>query len=202
MCIRDRDNEIKNWKVANNQASDAEQDDEVTPEKLLEQLSISQEEEQSQQDAPSQQDQPKKRRNRQKEKLAKRDAAIAKMKEEAALEASKQPDLKKMEQESIDQLCELKKLKQFDIQPDGHCLFASILDQLKLRHDPKELDSDLDVAKLRSLSCNYVQKHRDDFIPYLFDEKSMQMKDIDEYTKAVSYTHLDVYKRQYLANAG
>ncbi|CAI2018744.1 OTU protein [Saccharomyces pastorianus] len=183
-----QENEIKNWKIVNNQASGPEEEDEVTPEKLLEQLSISQEEEHSQQDVPGQQDQPKKRRNRQKEKLAKRDAAIAKMKEEAALEASQQPDFKKMEQESIDQLCEVKKLKQFDIQPDGHCLFASILDQLKLRHDPKELDSDLNVRKLRSLSCNYVQEHRDDFVPYLFDEESMQMKDIDEYTKEIEHT--------------
>lgn len=134
-----QENEIRDWKIANNEVFDAEQEDEVTPEKLLEQLSISRDEKE-QQNVPvqqQQQGQTKKRRNRQKERLAKRDAAIAKMKEEAALEASKQPDLKKMEQESIDQLCELKKLKQFDIQPDGHCLFASILDQLKLRHDPK-----------------------------------------------------------------
>ncbi|CAI4500577.1 CPI_1c_G0023080.mRNA.1.CDS.1 [Saccharomyces cerevisiae] len=185
-----QENEIRDWKIANNEVFDAEQEDEVTPEKLLEQLSISRDEKE-QQNVPvqqQQQGQTKKRRNRQKERLAKRDAAIAKMKEEAALEASKQPDLKKMEQESIDQLCELKKLKQFDIQPDGHCLFASILDQLKLRHDPKELDPDLDVMKLRSLSCNYVQEHRDDFIPYLFDEETMKMKDIDEYTKEMEHT--------------
>ncbi|CAI4457916.1 BDN_1c_G0023520.mRNA.1.CDS.1 [Saccharomyces cerevisiae] len=185
-----QENEIRDWKIANNEVFDAEQEDEVTPEKLLEQLSISRDEKE-QQNVPvqqQQQGQTKKRRNRQKERLAKRDAAIAKMKEEAALEASKQPDLKKMEQESIDQLCELKKLKQFDIQPDGHCLFASILDQLKLRHDPKKLDQGMDVMKLRWLSCNYVQEHRDDFIPYLFDEETMKMKDIDEYTKEMEHT--------------
>ena len=91
-----------------------------------------------------------------------------------------------MEQESIDQLCELKKLKQFDIQPDGHCLFASILDQLKLRHDPKKLDQDMDVMKLRWLSCNYVQEHRDDFIPYLFDEETMKMKTLMSIRKSWS----------------
>ncbi|CAI4039367.1 hypothetical protein SMKI_08G0300 [Saccharomyces mikatae IFO 1815] len=187
-----QEDEIRAWKISNDQVSDVEQDDDVTPEKLLEQLSISQENEKDQQNTITQeiklQSQTKKRRNRQKERLAKRDAEIAKMKEEAALEASKQPDLKKIEQESIDQLCELKKLKQFDIQPDGHCLFASILDQLRLRHDPKELESDLNVMKLRWLSSNYVQKHRDDFIPYLFDEETMQMKDIDEYTKEMEHT--------------
>ncbi|CAI4063405.1 hypothetical protein SKDZ_08G0290 [Saccharomyces kudriavzevii ZP591] len=188
-----QENEIEDWKIANNQAPSSEQDDEVSPEELLEQLSISQEDEQNQKDALAQQQQqqqaqPKKRRNRQKERLARRDAAIVKIKEEAAMEASKQPDLKKIEQESIDQLCELFKLKQVDIQPDGHCLFASILDQLKLRHDPEELYSDLNVMKLRSLSCNYVQEHKDDFVPYLLDEQTMQIQDIDEYTKEMEHT--------------
>lgn len=46
----------------------------------------------------------------------------------------------------------------------------------------------MDVMKLRWLSCNYVQEHRDDFIPYLFDEETMKMKDIDEYTKEMEHT--------------
>lgn len=160
---------------------DEAQTDEVIPEKLLEQLEISEPQQTTQEVTPT----PKKgRRNRQKEKLAKREAEIERMKEEARLEASKQPDLKKIEQDAIDQLCEINRLKPYDIIPDGHCLFASILDQLKIRHD----DSSHDIYKLRSLACNYIRQNQDDFVPYMFDEETMQLKDVVGYTEEMEKT--------------
>ena len=194
MCIRDRVNakceelqqnlvekhesEIKEWKIQNGEIDD-EEEEEITPEKLLAQLEIKNEEPQPEVESKQEEthQEPKKRRNRQKERLAKRDAEIAKIKEEAKLEAAKQPNLKKIEQDALNQLYQINKVKEFDIKPDGHCLFASILDQLKLRHN--DVDPDLNVSKLRTLSCNYIRANKDDFIP-------------------VSYTHLDVYKRQML----
>lgn len=161
------------------------QEDEVTPEKLLEQLSLEQQEKSKETEIQVQEPQ-KRRRNRQKEKLAKREAEIARMKEEARLEAAQQPDLKKIEQEAIDQLCAVSHLKQYDIIPDGHCLFASILDQLKLRHGDETLD--LDVSQLRSLACDYIRQHSDDFIPYMFDEETGELKDIDSYTREMEST--------------
>lgn len=163
------------------------EDDEVTPEKLLEQLSIDNNDTQKTTEstsAPAPTSEPKKRRNRQKERLAKRDAEIAKMKQEAEEEASKQPDLKKIEQDSLDQLCSVNRLAPHDIKPDGHCLFASILDQLVIRHGAK----DLDIYKLRQLACDYIRAHRDDFIPYLFDENTMQLQNVDEYTDEMETT--------------
>lgn len=166
-----------------------EREDEITPEKLLEQLDLNKVEQPLDNPKPVASSEPtnnRRRRNRQKEKLAKRDAEIARMKEEAKLEASKQPDLKKIEQEAIDQLCLVKHLTPYDIIPDGHCLFASILDQLKLRHD--EVAQDLDVSKLRHYACEYMRRHKDDFTPYLFDEETMQLKDIEIYTEEMENT--------------
>ncbi|SCV01235.1 LAME_0G14928g1_1 [Lachancea meyersii CBS 8951] len=186
---------------------DGEEAQEVSPEKLLEQLSM------DGQDAANaattnatqqqqQQQQPKKRRNRQREKIAKREAEVARMKQAAALEAAQMPDYKQMEQDALDQICTLNKLIQHDIQPDGHCLFASILDQLQTRHLPLEgcvyefpksyshtnASHHLDVYKLRSLATCYVREHPDDFVPYLFDEATLTVKDIADYTKTMEET--------------
>ncbi|ODV97737.1 hypothetical protein PACTADRAFT_186002 [Pachysolen tannophilus NRRL Y-2460] len=132
-----------------------ENDDELTPEKL----------------------------NRQKERLARRDAAIEETKKQAELEAEDQVDLKGIELSSIDKLCELNKLKQFDIQPDGHCLFASIADQLKIRHN-----IDKSIQDLRTSAANYIRQNSDTFAPFLFSEETLTMKDIDTYTKDLETT--------------
>lgn len=183
--------------------------EEITPAQLLAQLSLDQDPVQSvcktdelQQREPELQG--KKRRNRQKERLAKRDAEVARIKQQAMEEAAEQPNLKDIEQNSLDKVCVVLNLKQFDIQPDGHCLFNSILDQLRLRHQtnndieydynfPEEYTgtkyvSEMDVYSLRSLSSSFIRENRDDFIPYLFDENTMTVKDLDEYTKTMETT--------------
>ncbi|CEP60849.1 deubiquitinase OTU2 LALA0_S02e01024g [Lachancea lanzarotensis] len=185
----------------------------VTPEKLLEQLNLNKPEdsvdpvdqdvEQKQQSAPT--PQPKKKRNRQREKIAQRNAEIARMKDAAAQEAAEMPDYRKMEQDSLDEICRVNKLQQHDIQPDGHCLFASILDQIQTRHhndceydfpatyaeittaqDSKDVN--FSVYALRSLACCYIREHPDDFVPYLFDEATLSVKDISDYTKSMQET--------------
>lgn len=162
--------------------------EEVSPEKLLEQLTLEARtpgsetiSEQTPAIAPGQ---GKKRRNRQKERIAKRDAEVARMRKEAEAEAAKQPDLRKIEQDALDQLCELNHLVPYDIQPDGHCLFASVLDQLNIRHGAQ----DLDIYKLRSKACEYIRSHSEDFTPYLFDEQTMQLQNIDDYTREMEET--------------
>lgn len=178
-------------------------DDELTPEKLLQQLELGKQEEQAANSVPkvtTTTDNSKKRRNRQKERLAKRDAELARMREEAEKEAAEQPNLKQIEQDALDDLCRLKGLKQLDIQADGHCLFASILDQIRLRHTQEACyniptgytgtrdTGSFDVYTLRSLSSNYIRENEDDFVPYLFDEATMTVKDVDEYTKTMEET--------------
>ncbi|OUM53584.1 hypothetical protein BVG19_g2882 [[Candida] boidinii] len=167
-------------------------EDEFSPEKLLAQLELDSKN-REQEEIPKKQQQPqqsqgecgKKKRNRQKERLAKRDAAIQQMKEEASKEASVQPDLRAIELANIAELCKAAKLREFDILPDGHCLFASISDQLKTRHN-----KDISVPVLRSKAADHIRKNPDTFAPFLFDEDKMEMRDIKSYTDEIENTAL------------
>lgn len=116
------------------------------------------------------------KRNRRKEKLAKRKEEQQKAYDEAANEALSLPDLRKIELENITLLCEKQNLVQHEIVADGHCLFASISDQLKLRHG-----IDRTVQQLRQEAADYIASDPDTFVPFLFDEKTLSMRDIKEY---------------------
>lgn len=158
-------------------------DDELTPEKLLAQLELEKKEEEPKQQPQQQQQQKGPKRNRQKERLAKRQAALDEQRKQAEEEASLQPDFKKIEDENIKSLCSIAKLKEFDIKPDGNCLFASIADQLKIRQGVE-----VDIKTLRTQAANHIRKDPDTFIPYLFDEETMSLKNIDEYTEKIEKT--------------
>lgn len=163
---------------------DEEADDgEMTPEKLLAQLELSSKNEDvavpEPNSVPTLNDQGnggKKKKNRQKERLAKRAAEFKRIQEEARLEQAQQPDLRGIELKNIQDLCDIQHVKQYDITPDGHCLFSSIRDQLKLRHD-----IEVSVPELRKNAADYIKQNSDDFIPFLFDEETMTLKNIDEY---------------------
>lgn len=177
--------ELKNFRVENGE-EDAE--DEITPEMLLAQLELEQKEDQAtttrtKPEQSNQPEQPKVKRNRQKERLLKRQAEIDAKRAEAEAEASEQPNLKEIEQEHIDHLCQLNSLVQFDIQPDGNCLFASIADQLSQRKGVS-----LSVQELRTKACNHIRGDPDTYTPYLFDEETMSMKDLKEYTEKIEKT--------------
>ncbi|SCU97502.1 LAMI_0F10308g1_1 [Lachancea mirantina] len=201
--LRRQEQEIRELKTQLGVISD-EDEDELTPEKLLAQLALETEEGVVQESQQQQQQQllppPGKKRNRQKDRLSRRQAEQDRIRAEAELEAAQQPDLKQIEQEALTQLCSLAKLSPVDIQPDGHCLFASILDQMRLRHPsdatyalpaPCAHDSSLDnvtVYTLRRWAAQHVRDHRDDFVPYLFDEQTCTLKDVDEYTDTIENT--------------
>jgi OTU domain-containing protein 6 len=174
-----------------NQSED-DDDDELTPEKLLAQLELEKKEQEDLQSKPTAQETPQQqqqqqqkgpKRNRQKERLAKRAALIEEQKKEAEAEASVQPNLRNIEQEHLKELCKVSGLQEFDIKPDGNCLFASIADQLELRQNIKK-----SIQDLRSLAVEHIRRDPDTFIPYLFDEQTMSLKNIDEYTKEIETT--------------
>lgn len=56
-----------------------------------------------------------------------------------------------------------------------------ILGQLKYRH--KNIPEDYDVYKLRKLACEYIRKNCDVYMPFLFDEATMKLQNIEEYIK-------------------
>jgi len=125
--------------------------------------------------------QPK--RNRQKERLAKRNAKIEQMKNEARKESENDVDYRKIEQESMQQIIERGNLVVYEIKPDGHCLFASIQDQLRLRHSQK-----VPIQDLRDIAARYMKSHPDDFIPFLFDEATNSLRDLTDYTNELTTT--------------
>lgn len=127
--------------------------------------------------------QPKQKRNRQKERLARRQAEIDRIKAEAAAEAENAVDYRGIEAEAMNSLCKRQNLSVFEINPDGHCLFALISDQLETRLGKTET-----VSQLRQAAADYITSHPDDFIPFLFDETTMSMRDIDDYVKELTTT--------------
>lgn len=157
---------------------------EITPEQLLASMNLSPAvpESPSKVDAPSQAQKPKKR-NRAKERLAKRQAEVDAIRAEALSEAASTPDYRAMEAETMDKLLTSRNLTLHEIQPDGHCLFSSLSDQLRLRHDKT-----LSVSDLRSMAAKHIRDHKDEFIPYLFDEETMAIRDVDEYTAELETT--------------
>ncbi|KAG7661489.1 OTU2 [[Candida] subhashii] len=167
----------------NDSASIEDDNQEITTEELLAQLSLSEKQPEIKQEAPAPTTQQPKKRNRQKERLAKRQAEIDRIKHEASIEAANSIDYRKIEIESMDQLLALHHLKLFEIKPDGHCLFASIQDQLAQRHEIEK-----SVQELRDLAAEYIDKNRNDFVPFLFDESTCEIKDIDEYLKELTTT--------------
>ncbi|ODV81607.1 cysteine proteinase [Suhomyces tanzawaensis NRRL Y-17324] len=124
-----------------------------------------------------------KKRNRAKERLEKRKAEIERIKQEATEEAANTTDYRQIEIESMDQLLQLNGLKVHEIKPDGHCLFASIQDQLTLRHNVNH-----SIQELRELSAKYISEHRDDFVPFMFDENTGELRDLDNYIQELTTT--------------
>lgn len=170
---------------------ESEESTEVTPEQLLALLTIEPQSSQLTEDhePSSEEKQPQqvpKKRNRQKERLAKRNAEIEKIKSDARKEAENAVDYKKIEQDSMNQILFLQNLKVHDIRPDGHCLFASIEDQLKERHDTDE--EDVTIASLREAAAKYINDNRDDFLPFFFDPETMQQTDVDKYLHELQTT--------------
>lgn len=178
-----------------NDDNGTDDDDELTPEKLLAQLEIDNNNNNNKQPESlskfdittnsiiKESTEGKKKRNRRKEKLAQREAEIKRIQEEARVEQGKKPDLRGIELNNIKELCDIQNVIQYDITPDGHCLFASIADQLKIRQGINS-----NVKELRKNAANYIKENPNDFIPFLFDEETMSLKNIDEYVEKIENT--------------
>lgn len=143
---------------------------------------------------------PKKKRNRQKERLARRQQEIDKIKHEASLEAENCVDYRSIEIESMNQLLKFNNLKNYDIKPDGNCLFSSIKHQLENRHIDLSDDYQLNnhnlqflnytIEDYRKISGDYILENKQDFIPFLFDENTGECKDINDYVNELTSTSM------------
>lgn len=164
-------------------------EDEIRPEDLLAQMEstsiydANNTEEKKLSAQPTTTDTPQPKRNRQKERLAKRNAKIEQMRDEARKESENDVDYRKIEQESMQHIIERGNLTVYEIKPDGHCLFASIQDQLARRHS-----NGVSIQQLRETAARYMETHPDDFIPFLFDEATNSLRDLTDYTKELTTT--------------
>ncbi|KAF8344215.1 uncharacterized protein EI90DRAFT_2901010, partial [Cantharellus anzutake] len=72
----------------------------------------------------------------------------------------------KAEAESINRSCEEFGVEIYEVNPDGHCLFSAIADQLSLLEIlPKS--SMPQFAITRRAAASYMRAHDDDFIPFI-----------------------------------
>ncbi|KXJ87643.1 hypothetical protein Micbo1qcDRAFT_167191 [Microdochium bolleyi] len=141
-----------------------------------------------------------KKRNRQKERLARRAAEVEAASAAAESEAAGMTDHRAVERAYMTAQFKTHGLVEQDIQPDGHCLFSAVADQLRTRglldgssNKPVSPEGDAATAadndddddgnkkdqsepgyKLtRRLATDYMLAHRDDFEPFLaMDETS------------------------------
>ncbi|KAK8070104.1 OTU domain-containing protein 2 [Apiospora phragmitis] len=134
----------------------------------LQQTSISEPHAESQQ-------QPGKKRNRQKERMARRAAE-----QEAAALAAEEEAATMTDHRQIEKTYMLKEFKthglaEKEIQPDGHCLFSAVADQLRacsilLGDTTDATTAELPYRTVRRRATDYMRGHEDDFAPFMEED--------------------------------
>ncbi|KAF7552370.1 hypothetical protein G7046_g7426 [Stylonectria norvegica] len=126
--------------------------------------------------------QPGKKRNRQKERLARRAADQEAAAQRAEEEASGMTDHRARESEYMKKTFTAHRLVEKDIEPDGHCLFSAVADQLAHHKVPLGDQSEPPYRVVRKAAAAYMLAHPDDFAPFLDNE------DIDAYARKMRDT--------------
>ncbi|KAJ3389719.1 OTU domain-containing protein 6B [Lobulomyces angularis] len=121
----------------------------------------------------------KQKKNRQQERKLRKKAEQEKIYQEALNEASTQIDYRSLEQESINDLLSLMKLKIKEIDPDGHCLYNAIIHQLSIS---KNNSVEFDYKQLRSITSKFIYENKLDFLPFLLNNNGEILND-DEFEK-------------------
>jgi OTU domain-containing protein 6 len=142
-----------------------------------------------------------KKPNRQKARLARRAAEQAAQAAQAEEEASKLTNHRGNEKEAMEVVFKRLKLKEVDINPDGHCLFSAVACQLDemglgLKPDPGRivlqpttLSRVETVASprhdgyraVRAVTADFITEHKDDFEAFLEEP-------LEQYTRKIKLT--------------
>jgi len=139
--------------------------------------------------AASEDGQPRKR-NRQKERLARRAAEQEAAAVEAEKEAAKLPDWKRMERTSMLKAFKDNGLEEKEIQPDGHCLFSAVADQLSQAGIPMGAESEAELKDgqrykaIRKAAAHYIEGHPDQFAGFMdepLDQYVSKIRDTAEW---------------------
>ncbi|KAI1270383.1 OTU domain-containing protein 6B [Xylariaceae sp. FL1019] len=119
-----------------------------------------------------------KKRNRQKERMARRAAEQEAAVDAAADEARGMTDHRTLERSGLEEAFTKNGLVEFEIRPDGHCLFAAVADQLMQcgvelvppsgsGAEGVEDEKVPPYRAVRRVATKYMQDHPDDFAPFL-----------------------------------
>ncbi|KIL69709.1 hypothetical protein M378DRAFT_184114 [Amanita muscaria Koide BX008] len=132
---------------------------------------------------------------------ARKAAAVAQssVEDDPATQARLQQEIKK-EEEAIQRTCDQLGVQIFHarplcskrINPDGHCLFSAVADQLSLLGVIPTSESN--YKTVRGAAADYIQRHSDDFIPFLPSmgedgtEDVMSLKEFEQYCASIRDT--------------
>ncbi|KAI9684441.1 MAG: hypothetical protein M1829_002251 [Trizodia sp. TS-e1964] len=109
---------------------------------------------------------PTRKPNRQKARLERRAAAAEAAASLAASEAATQPDLRATERAAMRAALAARQLREHAIPPDGHCLYASIADQL-CGLGVQRREGYYSALDLRLLAAEYILQQRDEFAGFV-----------------------------------
>ncbi|KAM0264480.1 hypothetical protein ACHAQJ_000671 [Trichoderma viride] len=184
------------------QEQDGQQQDDAKPSGVeeLENATAKLDIEESVGDAQNQQQQPGKKRNRQKERLARRAAEQEAAMLNAEQEASSMTDHRARESTYMKSAFATHNLTEKDIQPDGHCLFSALADQLS--HNGISLDGDEEKKEpayrtVRKAATGYMEEHVDDFAPFLEEDFEGYVKKMRETAEWGGQLELMAVARRY-----
>ncbi|ORX48581.1 OTU-domain-containing protein [Hesseltinella vesiculosa] len=143
--------------------SNADSDDGISMD-VLNRLTI-EEEPVAPSSSPANPDHRKKKLNKAKLKKEKRAQEMERLREQAALDAENIVDMGQIESDCIKELLIPMKLKLQEITADGHCLYNAVAAQLLQRYQEQTTHD-----ALRKETADYMRKHPDDFLPYLYKD--------------------------------
>lgn len=94
---------------------------------------------------------------------------------------------RRLEQESLNNLLSAKKLKIYNIEADGDCLYRAVEHQLELAIDALER---LNYKEIRERTCQHMLEHADNFMPFLVNDQGdlMNKQDYDSYCNKIART--------------
>ncbi|PNY23667.1 OTU domain-containing protein 2 [Tolypocladium capitatum] len=151
-------------------------------------------------DSSSAPGQPGKKRNRQKERLARRAAEQEAAAQRAADEAATMTDHRAREGEYMKSMFDKYGLAEREIEPDGHCLFSAVADQLAQHAIPlcgaaaaAAAPPEPAYKTVRRAAAAYMEENADDFAPFLDEDLETyvaRMRDTAEWGGQLELTAL------------
>lgn len=91
--------------------------------------------------------------------------------------------MRELERNFISSIIEKMSFEEEEINPDGHCLYRAFSDQLAVRHGIY-----VDYLELRTIAASYIRNNKQDFIPFLLNDDTGEIKDVESYCQDIEHT--------------